>query len=630
MSWTVTYDGNGSTGGSAPVDPSSPYTDGDTVTVLSQGSLVKTGDSFAGWNTQADGRGDGYLPGQDFIIYADTTLYAQWSSSPPADGTEGVSIALGGNALDPTSTWVRVDNVQNVNVAGIRVKRGRPDERSKTTVGTAEISGFDMIGQTDPTNTTGPWYGKLDPVNQATVNLWNPVAEEWSPIFTGYTEDWAHVLDVSERVLDFTLTMSDMLDMLNAAEIIPDRAGNTVPGESKGDVSYDGSHVDDRLYAALADASTALLEQTWPASLLHIFSGNVFVQNRIYANRTTLLQVIDEACDAESPGTTNRFIGWDGVLNFRGRDARYQPGFYTSGDGNSGHARTYPKPILHWRVGDHDAASTDDTIVIPTEVEFTRGLTNLINASLVTPLGIADADIGAQFVYDKRSVGQYGPRTEGTSYENIIVGDGNDGNNPYQESKSYGEATVDNYKKPVNRVKKLVFRNPPAGASANRKAATWNLLTQIELSDTITVTTTHPGGGGFNHVKHFVEGITYDIKPLNGDEWDVTLTLDLSPAVYFDAMPNTWSPNVGSLLASFTPNDRDDPSSLTGPAPLSVSFDSSASVGAVSYLWDFGDGSTSTSANPTHSFGLGGRTVRLTVTGSGGETSSACCYVEAT
>ncbi|MCK4516813.1 MAG: InlB B-repeat-containing protein, partial [Spirochaetaceae bacterium] len=52
--YTVTYDGNEDTGGTAPVD-SATYEQGDLVTVLSEGSLVRTDHAFGGWNTAANG-----------------------------------------------------------------------------------------------------------------------------------------------------------------------------------------------------------------------------------------------------------------------------------------------------------------------------------------------------------------------------------------------------------------------------------------------------------------------------------------------------------------------------------------------------------------------------------------------
>ena len=80
--YSVTYNGNGSTDGTAPVDSLSPYVKGSSVIVLRKGSLVKTGYTFTNWNTIANGTGTSYLPNSQFIITANTILYAQWTLSP--------------------------------------------------------------------------------------------------------------------------------------------------------------------------------------------------------------------------------------------------------------------------------------------------------------------------------------------------------------------------------------------------------------------------------------------------------------------------------------------------------------------------------------------------------------------
>ena len=79
--YTVTYDGNGSTGGDVPVD-ANLYEEGTTVTVLANtGTLSKTDYTFAGWNTQADGNGTNRAVGSTFILgAANETLYAKWTS----------------------------------------------------------------------------------------------------------------------------------------------------------------------------------------------------------------------------------------------------------------------------------------------------------------------------------------------------------------------------------------------------------------------------------------------------------------------------------------------------------------------------------------------------------------------
>ncbi len=78
--YTVTYNGNGNTSGTAPTDSNSPYNSGATVTVLGNtGSLTKTSKTFAGWNTKDDGTGTDYAASDTFTISANTVLYAKWT-----------------------------------------------------------------------------------------------------------------------------------------------------------------------------------------------------------------------------------------------------------------------------------------------------------------------------------------------------------------------------------------------------------------------------------------------------------------------------------------------------------------------------------------------------------------------
>ncbi|WP_238919049.1 InlB B-repeat-containing protein, partial [Clostridium sp. YIM B02555] len=81
--YNVMYNGNGNTGGTVPTDSTS-YTSGTIVTAASNsGNLVKTGYTFAGWNTAANGSGTDYAAGSGtFSIAANTTLYAKWTPVP--------------------------------------------------------------------------------------------------------------------------------------------------------------------------------------------------------------------------------------------------------------------------------------------------------------------------------------------------------------------------------------------------------------------------------------------------------------------------------------------------------------------------------------------------------------------
>ena len=80
ISYTVVFDGNGADASSSMASQEFKY---DESKALSQNTFVRTGYTFIGWNTNADGTGQGYsdeetvtnLVSQD---YGSITLYAQW------------------------------------------------------------------------------------------------------------------------------------------------------------------------------------------------------------------------------------------------------------------------------------------------------------------------------------------------------------------------------------------------------------------------------------------------------------------------------------------------------------------------------------------------------------------------
>ncbi|MGI6434690.1 MAG: stalk domain-containing protein [Syntrophomonadaceae bacterium] len=124
--YTVTYDGNGKTGGSEPTDGSS-YEKGVIVTVLGNtGSLVKTGCTFAGWNTQADGNGTSYAAGATFTMgTANVTLYARWTKAG-GSGSGGSGDDSGGGSPAPkpataTSKEIRAASGGTVSLGGVSV-----------------------------------------------------------------------------------------------------------------------------------------------------------------------------------------------------------------------------------------------------------------------------------------------------------------------------------------------------------------------------------------------------------------------------------------------------------------------------------------------------------------------------
>jgi len=104
VTYTVAYNGNGSTGGTAPTDAKSPYTTGAIVTTLAPGTLVKTGNNFAGWNTAADGSGMTYTAGSTFAIAGNTTLYAKWIATLTYNGNTNTGGTAPTDAKSPYTT----------------------------------------------------------------------------------------------------------------------------------------------------------------------------------------------------------------------------------------------------------------------------------------------------------------------------------------------------------------------------------------------------------------------------------------------------------------------------------------------------------------------------------------------
>jgi uncharacterized repeat protein (TIGR02543 family) len=105
----VVYDGNGASGGVAPVD-NNGYAAGSLVTVLGQGGLVRSGYVFLGWSTDPLDTAAMFTAGSTFVMAGeDVRLYAVWalavytvSFEPGAHGTFASKVVGGLHYGDAT------------------------------------------------------------------------------------------------------------------------------------------------------------------------------------------------------------------------------------------------------------------------------------------------------------------------------------------------------------------------------------------------------------------------------------------------------------------------------------------------------------------------------------------------
>ena len=427
-----------------------------------------------------------------------------------------VKIAFDDGPLVVSPTWTDIVSLAGCRVKQITVDRGRPSETAKTDTGRAVVTGVDLDGLFDPTNLTSIYAGKILPRKQAMIELRNPVLDEWLPIFRGHVDDWNYTLDITRDFLHFRLDLVDGFGFLALAELQPGQAGDTVPTGSEGNVFYEDTAgtVDDRIDAILADVG-------WPAGLSEIFTGNVRVREKVYAPGTQALAALQDAADAEFPGVANLYMSKSGVLTFHGRFARFRPDVAEYG-------------INERNVGDPSLTDGDATAVPVAALGFNTGAEAIINSCLAAPEQIAITDFEDQVVTDTASIAAYGLHS--FPLENLQTSyDVANGLTANPAAKLFATYYVDNQATPQTRVNQMTFRS--RAETAANAGPLWLQLTRVEISDLLNLTTQHPGGGGFNAEAFFVEGIHYDIKPLNNLIPDVTLTCDVSPRAYWTTSP---------------------------------------------------------------------------------------------
>jgi hypothetical protein len=119
--FTVSFHGNANSGGSAPTEMKGKV--GSSITLPGAATLVKTGYTFGGWNTLADGTGTGYAVGASYTISGDITLFADW-----VDSNTEFTVMFNGNANSggsaPTEIKAKINDNITLPGAGDLAKTG--------------------------------------------------------------------------------------------------------------------------------------------------------------------------------------------------------------------------------------------------------------------------------------------------------------------------------------------------------------------------------------------------------------------------------------------------------------------------------------------------------------------------
>lgn len=452
-----------------------------------------------------------------------------------AGGAGGVriGIAFDDTTFEPDPTWTYITALDSAKAAAYTLDKGKQTEDDQVNTTKVVVNVFDRDGVLDPTNSSGPYYGLIEPLLQLQVELWDPCAGEWQSRFRGFIEEWAYVpypgsyvdpAGVVEGYSSIEISCVGIMEPLSSIQLQLGAFGDTPPTSSVGFVFFDNATFQDRITQVWGNAG---IDDFW----LVAFTGNVEMAESPYSPSDNVMSVIQDAVDAELPSVANAYEDRFGRLACHGRLAEFDP------EGTAAGASPGAWDFHTWKCGDgfHVALSPDDTAHLRS-FAFSRGISSIRNSAYCTPVGIAAADKDGQLSTDPTSIGKYGIRS--WSKENLYISAGLlTGKTAAEETKLMADFIVANFKDPKNRVTDLGFKS--MHPDDPRAAATWALLSQWDVSDSMEVTITLPGRAAdspnFNLEPFFIQGGQEKVTPLDPEFALVELTLDITPRPLDDA-----------------------------------------------------------------------------------------------
>ena len=163
---------------------------------------------------------------------------------------------LGTNVL-ADSAAVIVDVSDQIN--SIQIKRGRNPQADQFQTGTLSLRIVDQLGDFNPMNTGGPYYGMLNPMVKIQINAVS--LNVTYPLYSGFITSFT-TTSPSQALDDVVYTMIDAVDAFRLAQMAQI---TTVAGSASGDLS--GTRI-----------NQILDEISWPASMRDVDAGQTTVQ----------------------------------------------------------------------------------------------------------------------------------------------------------------------------------------------------------------------------------------------------------------------------------------------------------------------------------------------------------------
>jgi uncharacterized repeat protein (TIGR02543 family) len=151
--FTVTFNANGATSGAATSSTLTQSAKDAAITLASRGTLANGNFTFAGWNTQTNGKGTNFAAGSSYTPTANITLYAQWNSVISYDGNTATTTR-------PIESTTAVSTSAATTLSNGRLVRGTP-------IASGLVLNLDAA---DPSTVSGStWTNKVSGGTNATI-----------------------------------------------------------------------------------------------------------------------------------------------------------------------------------------------------------------------------------------------------------------------------------------------------------------------------------------------------------------------------------------------------------------------------------------------------------------------------
>lgn len=191
--YAISYNSNNATGGSAPSNQTKVH--GTNLTLASNsGNLVRTGYTFAGWNTQADGNGTDYAEGATYSLNVADELFAKWITTlaitTPSSGLSAIvgqlytlNISVSGGDGTKSYSATGLPNGLSINSSDGTIS-GTPTATGNSTVA---VTVTDPTGSKTTNNFTIsvaqiPLGNASNPTVAATANTLKSISVSWTAV----------------------------------------------------------------------------------------------------------------------------------------------------------------------------------------------------------------------------------------------------------------------------------------------------------------------------------------------------------------------------------------------------------------------------------------------------------------